>query len=194
LGIAFTIVRLAMFTDNLMAAKQSIVSSMTFYAPVKGDSKLDIVSVDDIGHFFACLLCGPDLDKNNGKTLNCTGPDAVTHNQIAEWFGESLKKDAKAVKFVTSKPEDALKGMVASGYPEWQAKGVLELYALMDKNDASVQLVTGDFKDLVGHKSHSPSTWIGHAGHSFISHPEEHAHHHHQQKKEEVKKDEPVKK
>jgi len=187
LGIAFTIVRLPMFTDNFMGSKQSIVSQMTIYAPVKGDAKFDVVSVDDIGNFFSCLLAGPDLDKYNGKTLNCTGPDAVTHDQVAAWFGESLKKDAKAVKFVTTKPEDALKSMVGAGWPEWQAKGVLELYALMDKNEPASQLVTDDFKNLVGHKSHSPSTWIGHQGHNFIPHPEEH------HKKDDHKKEEPKK-
>jgi len=187
LGVSYTIVRLPLFTDNLMGNKQSIVSQMTIYGPVKGDSKFDCVAVDDIGHFFACLLAGPDLAKYVNKTLNCTGPDVTTHDEIAKWFGESLKKDAKAVKFVTVKPEDALKGMVGSGFPEWQAKGVLELYALMDKNDAAVQLVTDDFKNLVGHKSHSPSAWIGHQGHNFIPHPEEH------HKKEEAKKEEPKK-
>jgi uncharacterized protein YbjT (DUF2867 family) len=188
LGVKYTIVRLPFFTDNLISNKNSIVSQMTMYAPCKGDSKFDCVSVDDVGHFFACLLAGPDLDKYSNKTLNCTGPDAVTHDMIAAWFGESLKKDAKAVKFVTAKPEDALKGMVGAGVPEWQAKGILDLYALMDKNDASIQLVTDDFKTLVGHKSHSPSTWIGHQGHNFIAHPEEHHH-----KKDEGKKDEPKK-
>jgi len=188
LGINFTLVRLPFFTDNLMANKQSIVSSMTFYGPVKGDAKFDCVSVDDIGIFFAALLAGPDLEKYNGKTLNCTGPDAVSHDEIAAWFGESLKKDAKAVKYVTVKPEDALKSMVGAGWPEWQAKGVLELYALVDKKDPVSALVTDDFKNVVGHKSHSPSTWIGHQGHHFIPHPEEH------HKKDEGKKDEPVKK
>jgi len=189
LGTPYTIVRLPMFQDNLMANKQSIVGQMTMYAPVKGDSKFDTVSVDDIGHFFACLMAGADLDKYANKTLNCTGPDAVTHDQIAQWFGESLKKDAKAVKFVTAKPEDALKGMLAGGVPEWQAKGILELYALMDKNEPAIQLVTDDFKNVVGHHSHSPSSWIGHQGHHFIPHPEEHHH-----KKEEGKKEEPAKK
>jgi len=171
-----------------MSSKDSIVGQMTIYAPAKGDSKFDCVSVDDIGLFFACLLAGADLDKYAGKTLNCTGPDVTTHNQIATWFGESLKKDAKAVKFVSAKPEDALKGMVGHGYPEWQAKGVLELYALMDKNDAAIQLVTDDFKAVVGHKSHSPSAWIGHQGHHFIPHPEEHHH------KDDHKKDEAAQK
>jgi len=193
LGTAYTIVRLPMFTDNLMGNKHSIVSSMTMYAPVKGDSKFDTISVDDIGTFFAALMCGPDLDKYNGKTLNCTGPDAVTHNQIAAWFGESLKKDAKAVKFVTAAPADALKGMVGAGFPEWQAKGVIELYGLMDKNDAAIQLVTDDFKNIVGHHSHSPSAWIGHQGHNFILHPEEHHHKKDEGKKEEPKKEEPKK-
>jgi len=189
LGVTYTIVRLPFFVDNFMSNKGSIVSSMTMYAPVKGDSKFDCISVDDVGHFFACLCAGPDLDKYANKTLNCTGPDAVTHDMMAQWFGESLKKDAKAVKFVTAKPEDALKGMVGAGYPEWQAKGVLDLYGLMDKNDAAIQLVTDDFKHLVGHKSHSPSTWIGHQGHNFIPHPEEHHKH-----KEEAKKEEAAKK
>jgi len=78
-----------------------------------------------------------------------------------------------------------LKGMLGQGVPEWQAKGILELYVLMDKGDACMQLVTDDFKNVVGHKSHSPSTWIGHQGHHFIPHPEEHHDHHHQQKKDE---------
>jgi len=77
--------------------------------------------------------------------------------------------------------------MLGAGMPEWQAKGVLELYALMDKNDPAIQLVTDDFKNVVGHKSHSPSTWIGHQGHNFIPHPEEH------HKKDEAKKEEPKK-
>jgi len=134
------------------------------------------------------LLAGPDLDKHAGKTLNCTGPDAVSNDEIAVWFGESLKKDTKAVKYVQVKPEDALKSMVGAGWPEWQAKGVLELQDLINKKDPVSSLVTDDFKNIVGHKSHSPSTWIGHQGHHFIPHPEEHHH-----KKDEAKKDEPKK-
>lgn len=55
---------------------------MTFYGAVKGDAKFDCCSVDDIGTFFACLLAGPDLDKYANKTLNCTGPDAVSYDQV----------------------------------------------------------------------------------------------------------------
>jgi len=183
LGIAYTLVRLPMFTDNFMAAKGSILGGGAIYLPVKGDSKFDCVSVDDIGHFLACLLAGPDLDKYQNKTVNCTGPDQTTHNEIAKWFGEALKKDDKAVKFVTVSDADALKAMTGGGFPEWQAKGVIELYNLMDKGAACSSLVTDDFKTIVGHKSHSPSAWIGHQGHHFVPHPEEH------HKKDEHKKD-----
>jgi len=82
--------------------------------------------------------------------------------------------------------------MVGAGFPEWQAKGVLELYALADKGDAVSSLVTDDFKHVVGHKPHSPSVWIGHQGHNFIPHPDEH-HKKDEHKKEEPKKEEPKK-
>jgi len=188
LGINYTLVRLPIFVDNLMAAKGSIVGANSLYYPVKADSKFDTISVDDVGHFFACLLAGPDLDKYANKTVNCTGPDVVTHAQIAQWFGESLKKDAKAIKFVTVSGDDAVKAMTGAGLPEWQAKGIVELYNLMDKGEPASSLVTDDFKNIVGHKSHSPSTWIGHQGHHFIPHPEEHHKKADDHKKEEPKK------
>jgi uncharacterized protein YbjT (DUF2867 family) len=188
LGVTYTIVRLPMFTDNFMSSKASVVGQSTIYAPCKADAKFDVISVEDVGHFCACLMAGADLAKYENKTLNCTGPDAVTHSEIAAWFGESLKKDVKAIKFVTAKAEDAIKGMVAGGVPEWQAKGIAELYGLMDKDNAAVKLVTEDFKNVVGHKPNGPSTWIGHQGHHFIPHSEEHHH-----KKDDHKKEEPKK-
>jgi len=187
LGVNYTIVRLPFFADNLMGNKDSIVNKASIFAPIKGSSKFDSISVDDIGHFFACLMAGPDLEKYQNKTLNCTGPDTVSYDEIAKWFGESLKKDAAAIKFVSTKPEDHLKAVLGAGWPEWQAKGLLELYSYIDAGEASMQLVTDDFKNVVGHKPHSISTWIGHQGHNFIPHPEEHKKDHHDKEKEKEK-------
>jgi len=184
LGVKYTIVRLPMFADNLMGSKNSIVTQNTLYAPVKGSSKLDLIGVEDVGHFLSCLLAGPDLDKYANKVLQVSGPDVTTHDEIAKWFGESLKKDANAIKFVTIKPEDFIKTASGWGMPEWQAKGITELYALMDAGNPVASVVTDDFKNVVGHKPHSVSAWIGHQGHHFVPHPEEHKKHEHDKDKE----------
>jgi uncharacterized protein YbjT (DUF2867 family) len=117
LGLGYTFLRPNLFFQGLFAMARIIREQGRIFAPI-GEARVSAVDVRDIAAVAAAALTEPG---HEGRTYTITGPEAVTHTQIALAIGAAVGKD---VAFVDVPPEAfaaALKGL-----PEWQLSGLLE--------------------------------------------------------------------
>ena len=128
-GIAFTHLRPNLFMQGLLGFRSSIAAEGRFFAPA-GDVSVSIVDVRDIAAIAAAALT---QDEHAGKTYDITGPEALTHAQMASVFTSVL---AKPVSYVDV-PEAAMRdSLLHFGFPEWQADGLIEDYAHYRRGEA----------------------------------------------------------
>ena len=140
-GIAFTHLRPNLYMQGLLGFRSSIISEGRFFAPA-GDARVSIVDVRDIAAVAAAALTESG---HEGKIYDITGPQALTHAEMASQLSDALGRDIAFVDI----PEQAMRDMLfAFGIPAWQADGLIEDYAHYRRGEASsiasgVQLATG---------------------------------------------------
>jgi len=155
-GINYVFIRSPFFLDNHWGNVGSIKSQSAFYYPVKGDSKYVQTSTNDIGEAIATVAVNIDNHKN--KVYTVTSNEAVSCNEYAKLYSELA---GKTVNFVQVPDQAAIDSMVkAWGLPEWQAKGIVELFNLADKNDDAATKPTSDFKSITGHEPTNPRDFV----------------------------------
>jgi uncharacterized protein YbjT (DUF2867 family) len=129
-GMTFTHLRPNLFMQSFLGFQPSIASDGRFFAPV-GDARVSLVDVRDIA---AVAVAALTENGHEGKIYDITGPEALTHAEIASQLSEVL---AKEVKFVDV-PEGAMRDALLSfGLPEWQAEGLIEDYAHYRRGEAA---------------------------------------------------------
>ena len=119
-----------LYMQGLLAFRSSIKSDGRILAPA-GDAPVSIVDVRDIAAVAAASLT---QSGHEGKIYDITGPESLTHRDIAAQLSEAL---GKQVTFVDI-PESAMRGaLLTFGFPEWQADGLIEDYAHYRRGEAS---------------------------------------------------------
>jgi uncharacterized protein YbjT (DUF2867 family) len=129
LGVAYTFLRPNLYFQGLLAFAGSISAESRFYAPI-GDAAVSAVDVRDIAAVAAITLTEPG---HKGATYTLTGPDGITHSQIAAALSAALGRD---VTFTDVPPQafaDSLHGIL----PPWQVEGLLEDYAHYRRGEAA---------------------------------------------------------
>ncbi len=140
-GMAFTHLRPNLYMQGLLGFRSSIVSQGQFFAPA-GESRVSIIDVRDIASVAAAALT---QNGHEGKIHDLTGPEALTHREMAGRFTTALGKPVAFVDIPDAAMRDALLGF---GFPAWQADGLVEDYAHYRRGEASavsssVQEITG---------------------------------------------------
>lgn len=141
-GITYTFLRPNLFMQGLLGFKDFIAKQGQFFASV-GDARISAVDVRDIAAVAAAALTGGALHYN--QTYNLTGPEALTHSEMAKALEEALKTP---VRFVDVSPADLRQALLQVGFPDWQAEGLIEDYAHYSRSEASeisrdIERVTG---------------------------------------------------
>ena len=140
-GIKYTLLRLPLFTDNNWAQAGSIKGDGKFYGPADPAVKFSSVAVSDVAACVTAIVADPGAHED--KTYVLTSP-AYTHAELAAAFSASL---GKPVEYVQVPDEAAKKSFMDIGMPEWQAGGVLELYAIINAGrgvyDSDIKAITG---------------------------------------------------
>lgn len=129
-GIAYTFLRPNLFMQGLLGFKESIVNQGKFFAAV-GDAKISVVDVRDIAKAAAAALTE---DGHAGKIYNLTGPEALTHQAMAEKLSAALNRP---VRFVDVSPEAMRDALAKVGFPAWQLEGLIEDYAHYHRGEAA---------------------------------------------------------
>jgi uncharacterized protein YbjT (DUF2867 family) len=140
-GMSFTHLRPNLYMQGLLMIGKSIASEGRFFAPA-GEAKVSVVDVRDIASVAVAALT---QGKHEGKTYNITGPEALTHREMAELLSQKLDRP---IIFVDVPEQDFRNGLRSMGMPDWQADGLIEDFAHYRRGEASgissiVQEATG---------------------------------------------------
>src|ERR687890_770951 len=140
-GLAYTILRPNLYMQGLLNFRSTIATQNAFYAAA-GDAKVSVVDVRDIAEVAVAALTQPG---HEGKIYELTGPQALTHAEMAEGLSKAL---GRQVAFVDIPPEAMRDAVLDLGFPEWQADGLVEDYAHYRRGEAAA--VTSGVQDAIG--------------------------------------------
>jgi uncharacterized protein YbjT (DUF2867 family) len=129
-GMGWTNLRPNMFMQTTLSYKPTIVSQNAIFASA-GNSRISIVDVRDIAAIAAVALTEAG---HEGKNYVITGPQALTHTEIAAHLSEALGKEVRYVDVPYSVTRDALLQM---GIPTWQVEGIIELNDMYKRGEAA---------------------------------------------------------
>ncbi len=140
-GMDHTFLRPNLFMQALLAFRDMIVAQGKFFAAA-GDAKISVVDVRDIAAVAAAALTE---DGHAGKTYNLTGPEPLTHSDMAKKLSQALDRK---IEYIDVPPEAMKEALVGFGMPQWQADGLIEDYAHYRRGEASA--IASGVKDATG--------------------------------------------
>ncbi len=138
-GIPFTFLRPNLFMQGLLNFRSTISAKGEFYG-LAGNGRVSIVDVRDIAAVAVRTLTESG---HEGRTYNITGPEALTHTEIAEQLSKAL---GKQTDYVDVTPDAMREALVSLGLPPWQADGVIEDYNHYRRGEAA--MVTSAVRDV----------------------------------------------
>lgn len=119
-GIPYTFVRPSGFMQTFpMTHAQTIKAQNAIYTG-SGEGKQGFVDARDIAAVAVEALTG---DGHEGKIYPTTGPEALSHNQVAEILSEVL---GRKISHVNVSDEDRRNGVKEAGFPDWVADAAIE--------------------------------------------------------------------
>jgi NAD(P)H dehydrogenase (quinone) len=139
-GLKWTHLRTIFFQENLVGWADGIKQG-AFYFGIR-DGRFAPLNVGDIGEIAANIVSGSG---HEGKAYNITGPELLSGAEFARVFADVT---GKPVQYVSPDEATTLGSLLGSGWPEWQAKGMLELFDVFASNQAAV--VSPDGERLLG--------------------------------------------
>ena len=139
-GLAWTHLRTVFFQQNLFGWADGIKQG-AFYFGVREGSFAPL-NVADIGEIAANILA---TSGHEGKVYAITGPELLSGQDFANVF---TKVTGKEVQYVSPPVETTLASLLGTGWPEWQAKGMLELFEVFATNQAA--MISPDGEKLLG--------------------------------------------
>jgi uncharacterized protein YbjT (DUF2867 family) len=129
LGIGYTFLRPNLYFQGLLMFAGLISAQGQFFAPI-GDAAVSAVDVRDIAAVAAAVLTETG---HEGATYTLTGPEAITHSQIAAALTAAT---GRTVRFVDVPPQtfaDSIRDLL----PRWQVDGLIEDYAHYRRGEAA---------------------------------------------------------
>lgn len=146
-GIPYTVLRPAGFMQNLVTySAASIKREGKFYMPV-GEGKVSYIDTRDIASVAVEVLVSGE---HQGKVYELTGPEALSHQEIAEVLGDAT---GKQIDFVDVPEEAARQAMLAHHTPVSIVDAILELYATYKAGKSAS--VTDTVQEVTGRPPHS---------------------------------------
>jgi uncharacterized protein YbjT (DUF2867 family) len=140
-GVAYTFLRPNLFMQGLLMLRSTIASEGAFYLSA-GGARVSLIDLRDIAAVAARVLTEPG---HAGKTYDLTGPEALSHADVASTLSHATRRDIKYVDIPTEAMRQALLGL---GIPAWQAEGMVEDYEHYRRGEAAD--VTTTVRDLTG--------------------------------------------
>jgi uncharacterized protein YbjT (DUF2867 family) len=123
-GMAWTFLRPNVYMQTTLAYAPQVAQGR-FYAPL-AETKTSIIDARDVAAVAARTLTE---EGHEGKVHELTGPEAISHRDIAEKLSAVL---GRPVEYVEVSIEDARGSMVGMGMPEWLADAVAELFEVRE--------------------------------------------------------------
>ena len=150
-GIAYTFLRPNLFMQGLLGFSSTIAAKGMFFASI-GEARVSLVDIRDIAALAAAALTEQE---HEGKIYNITGPEALTHAEIAAQFSAVLGRE---IRFINVSPEEMRQAVIGVGFPLWQADGLIEDYAHYARGEAAA--VTSDVQTVTSRAPRSFKSFI----------------------------------
>lgn len=120
-SIDWTFLRPNLFMQTTLAFAEQVAAEGRFYAPL-AEAKTSMIDARDVAAVAAKTLTE---EGHEGKVHELTGPEAISHHDIAEKLSKVL---VRPVEHVEISFEEAREGMIGMGMPEWLADALFELF------------------------------------------------------------------
>ncbi len=130
--------------QGLLKFRPTIASQGLFFSPVS-HARISVIDVRDIGAVAAKTLKEP---KHEGKVYVLTGPENLTHAEMAEQLSQAV---GKPIKHVEVSPEVMKEALLKNNLPVWRAEGVVEDYERYRKGEG--EHVTSAIRDITGYEA-----------------------------------------
>jgi uncharacterized protein YbjT (DUF2867 family) len=141
-GIAWTFLRPNSFMQNTVTFMGDTIRGENAFYSASGDAGVSVVDVKDIAAVAFEALTAPG---HEGRAYTLTGPEALTHDQLAGVLTEIL---GRTITHIDLSPDDYLQGMLASGMPPELAERMLDLERYIREGRPGE--VTGDIAAITG--------------------------------------------
>lgn len=139
-GLPWTHLRTIWFQENFLNWAAGIKQG-AFYFGVR-EGRFAPLNVQDIGAIAARMLT---TDGHDRKAYNITGPELLSGHDMAAVFA---KVTGHQVDYVSPQATSTYESLIQDGWPEWQAKGVLELFEVFASDQAA--MISPDGETLLG--------------------------------------------
>jgi uncharacterized protein YbjT (DUF2867 family) len=161
-GMSYTNLRPNLYMQGLLMIGKTIAAEGRLLAPA-GHARVSVVDVRDVA---AVAVAALTKTGHEGKTYDLTGPEALTHAQMAELLSQALNRPVTFVDL----PEEAFReGLRSFHMPDWQADGLIEDYAHYRRGEAAD--ISSAVKDVTGVAPHPFSIFAQDHKTAFL-HPE----------------------
>jgi uncharacterized protein YbjT (DUF2867 family) len=125
-GIPFAFLRPNSFMQSFITrSSQTIKNQNAIYLPA-GDEKISLVDARNVAAVAAELLTNNGSQHIN-KVYDITGPEALSHSQVAEILS---KETGRRVSYVNISEEDLRKWMKEMSVVDWSIDNALELFRM----------------------------------------------------------------
>lgn len=140
-GIPSVMLHSYFYMTNLVASAEPVRQMGKLFAPL-GGAKIAMIDPRDTAAVAAVALTTSTYD---GKTLELSGPEAITYEQVAE---ELSAATGRTVEFVDIPDEAARQAFTEAGLPDWLLTHFDHLFPLLregaiDQPTDTVRAVTG---------------------------------------------------
>jgi uncharacterized protein YbjT (DUF2867 family) len=148
-GMAWTFLRPNMFMQNFVTVHaDSIRRESAFYESAE-DARVSYIDARDVARVAAKVLTEPGHD---GQAYDLSGPEAVTHEEIAEALSRAL---GRTIRFISISDEEFRKRWVEAGAHEEEAAAWVDISRYFRTGAGST--VTTAVQDLTGR---APTTLV----------------------------------
>jgi NAD(P)H dehydrogenase (quinone) len=113
-----------------------------------GDGRVAVVAQADIAEVAIAVLTSDGA--YDGRTLDLTGPAALTMREIASILSDHL---GRTVSYIPETIEEAYASRTSYGAPEWQVDGWVSTYLAIAAGELAA--VTADIPEVTGHPAMS---------------------------------------
>ena len=139
-GVAHTILR-----DNIYAdfTPHFIGTDGSIRGPA-GDGRVAVVAQADIAEVAVAVLTSDGA--YDGRTLNLTGPEALTMNEIAAILSDHL---GRTVSYIPETIDEAYASRASYGAPQWRVDGWVSTYTAIAAGELAT--VSEDIPEVTGH-------------------------------------------
>jgi uncharacterized protein YbjT (DUF2867 family) len=140
-GVPATVLGAGFYASNLLGAADGVAFDDRLYAPA-GNARVAVIDPRDVGDVGAAVLTTPGHD---GATYALTGPEAVSHAEVAAHLSAAL---GRRIDFVDVHDDAAQQAMVDAGLPSEVAEQVVAIYAQIRRG--ALARTTSAVRDLTG--------------------------------------------